>query len=151
MTINQVEKICEYCCNKLDLPKIRIKILDDGIWAGSFAHNGNDFYIEIFLARILNTSIKEANELIWDFYKYKPKYKWEYLFYTIAHEIGHYNQYINRPKWLAKEALKINKYINQIGKMNISIKKYRSYSIEKDADNTAIKLLKQARKEKFKP
>lgn len=149
MTRQNIQKVLKYCCKQLDLPIPKIKIEDEGFWLASFRYQ-TDGKVELSFntERMTRTTKKMAYDAIWKYMNYKPKFKWEYSFYVIAHELGHYLQYDRHTKWLFCYEPQVEKYIQSYKRF--SLKEYHSLKLEANANKIALILLKRAKRAGFR-
>lgn len=148
MNRQEINKIVKYCCKELNLPIPKVTIFEDDWRLAIFHYNHGKITLEFNTEKIARASIQEAYESIWKYINYKPRYKWEYKFFIVAHELGHYLQYERHAWWLLEYAKEFEKYMTSFKKF--SLKKYHNLKIESNANKIAMILLKRAKKKGFK-
>lgn len=147
MTKIEIESIVRFCCKELNLPLPKIKILKEGFGVGSCSFE-NGICTVAFIPDRMNKDKAWQDESIWKFMKYTPRLQWEYSFFIVAHELGHYLQYKRHWMWLATYSKEVETYLRKYKKF--SLQKYNQFKIEANANKIALILLKRAKKAKFK-
>lgn len=143
ITKPDIDKVVIYCCKKLRLQPVKVKIIEESFWTARF--NCDDKYsVEFNPYKLMEASLKDFSET----FGYKFTKKSEAIFFVIAHEMGHYLQHERYYFWLSNYMGEVEKYLSSYKRF--SYKKYNSLKVEANANRIALALLRTAKKEKFK-